>query len=206
MNTRQLVVATGNAGKLKEIRRLLAPLGLEPLSQADFDLPAPPEDAPTFIENALIKARAAARATGLPALADDSGLEVDALDGAPGIHSARYAGRHGDDAANIELLLAELRKRPAASRAARFRCLAVYLPHAAHPAPLVGEGVWEGDIAERPRGTGGFGYDPVFRLRDRDTTAAELEPAEKDRLSHRGRALAALVGQMRNAGIGTPAP
>ena len=202
MKPRRFVVATNNPGKLEELRRLLAPLGMEPVSQSEFGLPPAPEDAPTFVENALGKARAAALATGLPALADDSGLEVDALGGEPGIHSARYAGRHGDDAANIERLLAELAQRPGEPRTARFRCVAVYLPHAGHPAPVIGEGTWAGEITEAPRGTGGFGYDPVFRLPDRGITAAELEPAEKDRLSHRGRALAVLVRQLRESGAG----
>lgn len=193
MKARRVVIATANPGKLAELERLLAPLGLEIVSQGEIGLPAAAEDAPTFIENALHKARAAARATGLPALADDSGLEVDALDGAPGVHSARYAGAHGDDRANIERLLRELAARPAAPRRARFRCVAVYLRHAEHPAPLFAEGVWSGEITETPCGAGGFGYDPVFRPSDRDVTAAELAPAEKDRLSHRGQALASLA-------------
>lgn len=193
MKPARVVVATTNPGKLVEIARLLAPLGLDAVGQAALGIPPAPEPAPTFVENAIAKARAAAGASGLPAIADDSGLEVDALGGAPGVHSARYAGRHGDDAANIAKLLADLAARSdAADRRARFRCVAVYLPDAQHPAPLVAEGVWEGEIAAAPRGRGGFGYDPVFLLPERGLTAAELEPAEKDRLSHRAQAFAAL--------------
>lgn len=193
----RVVVATANRGKFAELQRLLAPTGLELVSQTALGLSPVAEGAPTFIENALHKARAAARATGLPAIADDSGLEVDALNGAPGVHSARYAGMHGDDRANIERLLAELATHTGTSRRARFRCIAVYLAHPEHPAPLVAEGVWPGEITDRPRGTNGFGYDPVFRPVDHTVTAAELAPTEKDRLSHRGQALAALSRRLQ---------
>lgn len=192
MKPARVVVATTNPGKLAEITRLLAPLGMETVSQVELGIPPVPEPAPTFVENAIAKARAASAASGLPAIADDSGLEVEALDGAPGVHSARYAGHHGDDAANIARLLGELAARPQVLRRARFRCVAVFLPHAQHPAPLIAEGVWEGEIATQPRGRRGFGYDPVFLLPDLGRTAAELEPAEKDRRSHRAQAFAAL--------------
>lgn len=194
--TRKVVIATGNRGKLAELVRLLEPLGLEPVAQSEFGLEGVIEDAPTFIENALTKARAASELSGLPAIADDSGLEVDALNGAPGVHSARYAGRHGDDAANNRKLLAELQSRPGVSRSAKFRCVAVYLRHPEDPAPLIGQGVWHGEIAMAPCGTGGFGYDPLFLLPDRGLTAAELGQELKNRLSHRGKALEALIGQL----------
>lgn len=193
---RQVVIATGNRGKLAELLRLLEPLGLEPVAQSDFGLDGVDEDAPTFIENALAKAREASRVSGLPAIADDSGLEVNALGGAPGVYSARYAGEHGDDAANNRRLLAELQALTGASRSANFRCVAVYLRHPDDPAPLIGQGVWHGEIATAPCGTGGFGYDPLFLLPDRGLTAAELGPELKNRLSHRGRALEALVRQL----------
>ncbi len=193
---RRVVIATSNRGKLAELLPLLTPLGLEPIAQSEFGLTGVAEDAPTFIENALAKARAAARASGLPALADDSGLEVAALDGAPGVYSARYAGDHGNDAANNEKLLATLQARPDASRQARFRCVAVYLRHAEDPAPVIGTGVWCGEIATVPRGHSGFGYDPLFLLPDRGLTVAELDPELKNELSHRAQALAALVRQL----------
>lgn len=193
----RVVIATGNRGKLAEMITLLAPLGLEPIAQSEFGLNGVPENAPTFIENALAKARAAARATGLPAIADDSGLEVSALDGAPGVRSARYAGEHGHDAANNEKLLAALRERPDASRRACFRCIAVYLHHADDPAPIIGEGVWHGEIAKAPCGNTGFGYDPLFLLPNRGLTAAEIGPELKNKLSHRAQALTALVRQLK---------
>ncbi len=193
---RRVVIATGNRGKLAELLPLLAPLGLESIAQSKFGCTGVAENAPTFIENALTKARAAAQASGLPAVADDSGLEVEALDGAPGVHSARYAGDHGNDAANNEKLLVTLRSHPDASRQARFRCVAVYLRHAEDPAPVIGTGVWCGTIATAPRGHSGFGYDPLFLLPDRGLTVAELNPELKNKLSHRAQALAALVHQL----------
>ncbi|MGH7058246.1 MAG: RdgB/HAM1 family non-canonical purine NTP pyrophosphatase [Acetobacteraceae bacterium] len=201
MNRRRIVVATTNPGKLAEITRLLAPLGLETVAQGALGIPPAAETAPTFVENAIAKARAAAQAADLPALADDSGLEVDALDGAPGVRSARYAGGHGNNAANIAKLLAALADRPGASRRARFRCVAVFLAHAEDPAPLIAESVWEGEIAAAPRGESGFGYDPVFYLPGRGLTVAELDPAEKDRLSHRAQAFEQLGQLIRKARI-----
>ncbi len=191
------VIASSNPGKLIEIKRLLNPLGFDLSNQDELGLDPPPETGLTFIENALAKARAASRATGLPALADDSGLEVDALGGAPGVHSARFAGSQGNDQANIAKLLAELESRKTPDRRARFRCLIVYLPHAAHPAPLIADGTWEGLIGMQPCGTQGFGYDPIFYLPRHGCTAAELSAADKDRLSHRGQALRKLCALLR---------
>ena len=167
--------------------------------QNELGLDPPPETALTFIENALAKARAASRATGLPALADDSGLEVDALGGAPGVHSARFAGHQGNDQANIAKLLAELGSQEPLGRRARFRCLAVYLPHADHPAPLIADGTWEGLIGTQACGTQGFGYDSIFYLPRYGCTAAELSAADKDRLSHRGQALGKLCALLTTA-------
>jgi XTP/dITP diphosphohydrolase len=192
---RRFVLATGNPGKAAEISALLAPAGVEVIAQAQFGIEPAAETGATFIENAIIKARHAARGSGLPALADDSGLVVDALDGEPGVHSARYAGE-GGDAANIRKLLDALAGVPALRRGARFVCVAVLLQHPADPLPLVCEGRWEGAIAELPRGKGGFGYDPVFLPCGEGRTAAELPAGEKNRLSHRGRAFSALLARL----------
>jgi XTP/dITP diphosphohydrolase len=193
---RRIVLATGNPGKAREIGELLAPAGVEIVPQSEFGLESAAETASTFIENALLKARHAALGSGLPAIADDSGLVVDALGGAPGIHSARYAGG-GGDAANMSKLLAALEGIPADGRGARFVCVAVLLRHPDDPLPLVCEGRWEGAIASAPRGRGGFGYDPVFVPAGDARTAAELDPEEKNRLSHRGRAFAELLDRLR---------
>jgi len=187
-----LVVATSNPGKLREFRALLAPLGFEVVAQTELGVIAPEETGATFLENALLKARHAATVTNAAALADDSGLEVDALDGAPGVYSARYAGRDADDAANNAKLAAALEGLPAAARRARYRCVLVFVTGPGDTAPLMAEGVWEGMIAETPRGTAGFGYDPYFWLPELKLTAAELYPADKNRLSHRGRAMRVL--------------
>ena len=187
----RVVLASGNAGKLREFADMLADAGIELVPQSDFAVTPPPETAVTFIENALIKARHAARETGLAAIADDSGLEVDALDGAPGVHSARYAGAHGDDRENNARLLGELDGVPAEQRTARYRAVLVYLREADDPAPIVAEGTWEGRIATAPRGEGGFGYDPLFEMPD-GRTAAQLPAEEKNLLSHRGKALSEL--------------
>jgi XTP/dITP diphosphohydrolase len=190
-----LVLASGNRGKAREIGALLAPLGWDLVSQAELGVAEVVETGATFAENALLKARHAAAATGRAALADDSGLEVDALGGAPGVHSARYAGGAGD-AANVAKLLAALRDVPAARRTARFRCVLALVRAADDPAPLIAEGAWEGAIALAPRGTHGFGYDPVFLVPELGLTAAELEPAAKNARSHRGQALARLVAAL----------
>jgi len=187
----RLVLASGNAGKLAELRALLEDR-FDLRAQSEFGIEDIEETGLTFIENALLKARHAARMTGLPALADDSGLCVDALEGAPGLYSARYAGTHGDAAANIAKLLHELDGVPEARRGAHFHAVVVLLRHADDPRPLVAEGTWHGRILEAPRGDAGFGYDPVFLDPEAGRSAAELEPALKHRLSHRGRALARL--------------
>ena len=188
----RLVLASGNAGKLAEFGALLADAGRELVPQAALGVEDVEETRLTFVENALLKARHAAQATGLPALADDSGLCVDALGGAPGLYSARYAGGHGDARANIERLLRELDGVPAERRGARFRCVIVLLRHARDPEPLIAEGSWAGRILEAPRGAQGFGYDPVFVDPEHGLSAAELPPALKNRISHRGQALAQL--------------
>jgi XTP/dITP diphosphohydrolase len=187
-----LVVATGNPGKLREFRALLEPLRFDVVAQSDLGVIGPAETGASFLDNALLKARHAARVTGQAALADDSGLEVDALAGAPGIYSARFAGPDADDAANNARLLSALAGVPAAARRARYRCVLVFVAGPGDPAPVTAEGSWEGVILEVPRGSGGFGYDPYFWLPERNLTAAQLEPAEKNRLSHRGAALRAL--------------
>jgi XTP/dITP diphosphohydrolase len=196
----RLVLATGNAGKLKELRELLAPLAFEVLPQSQFTAVSAAETGLTFVENAILKARHAAQAAGLPAIADDSGLEVDALDGAPGIHSARYAGEHASDEENLHKLLAALPEKPAAPRTARYQCAMVFMRSPHDPSPLICQANWEGRIIATPRGRGGFGYDPVFELADRGLTVAELPAAEKNLLSHRGKALRALVEQLRAVG------
>lgn len=188
----RLVLASGNRGKLAELRGLLGDLPLSLQALGDFTAEAAEETAPSFVENAILKARHAAAASGLPALADDSGLEVDALGGAPGVHSARYAGPAADDAANRARLLQQLVDVPADRRTARFRCLLVYLRHAADPWPQIFSGTWEGRIALVEAGQHGFGYDPLFWLPEHGCTAAQLEPADKARVSHRAQAAQAL--------------
>lgn len=191
----KIVLASGNSGKLSELRTLLEPLGIGVESQAALGIRPAPEEQLTFVENALEKARHAARQSGLPAMADDSGLVVPVLGGAPGIRSARYAGTEGDSAANNAKLVAALSdvERPAA----HFYCALVYVRHPEDPAPLIATARWHGTIVREPRGSGGFGYDPHFYLPDLDRCAAELSAAEKNRLSHRGRAMATLLGQLR---------
>ena len=195
----KLILASSNQGKLAELRDLLGDTDIDLHGQSEFGVEDADETGPTFIENAILKARHAARATGLPALGDDSGLCVDALNGAPGLYSARYSGVHGDNAANIAKLLDALRDVPEAKRSARFVCVLAMLRHADDPQPLVAEGVWEGRVLFAPRGDRGFGYDPVFFDPDvfgpgRGMGAAEIEASLKNRISHRGRALAQLRG------------
>ncbi|MGA8277454.1 MAG: RdgB/HAM1 family non-canonical purine NTP pyrophosphatase [Rhodanobacteraceae bacterium] len=189
---RKIVLASCNAGKLAEMRAILVGVAADLVAQSDLGIADIHETGTTFVENALLKARHASRISGLPALADDSGLCVDALDGAPGLLSARYAGRHGDAAANIAKLLGALRDVRAPQRSASFYCSVVVLRSAMDPAPLIAEGCWEGSILERPRGDHGFGYDPVFLDGESGLSAAELDPAVKNRVSHRARALARL--------------
>ena len=193
----RLVIATGNAGKLKELRELLAPPAFDVLPQSQFTSVSVDETGLSFIENAILKARHAAEASGLPAIADDSGLEVDVLDGAPGIYSARYAGEGASDEANLRKLLATLKDVPLAQRTARYQCALVFMRSARDPSPLICQASWEGRIIDTPRGSGGFGYDPIFELLDRAVTVAELPAAEKNLLSHRGKALRGLVAQLR---------
>jgi XTP/dITP diphosphohydrolase len=188
----QLVLASGNAGKLAELRELLDDGRFTLRAQSEFGVADVEETGLTFVENALLKARHAARATGLPALGDDSGLCVDALGGAPGLYSARYGGGHGDAGRNIARLLRELDGVPEAARTARFHCVLVLLRSADDPQPVIAEGIWHGRILDAPRGTLGFGYDPVFLDLDHGRSAAELDPVVKNRTSHRGRALAVL--------------
>jgi XTP/dITP diphosphohydrolase len=197
MELRSVVLASRNGKKLAEMQALLAPLGLKLRLVSEFTDEAAEETAPSFVENALLKARHAAHVSGLPAIADDSGIEVAALHGAPGVHSARYAGAHGDDDANNRKLLAALAGRPAAERGARFVCALTYLRHADDPVPVIALGLWSGRILETPRGANGFGYDPLFWVPEHDCSSAELDPALKNRISHRARAVAALVAQLR---------
>jgi XTP/dITP diphosphohydrolase len=195
--TRRIVLASGNAGKVREFSRILAGSGIECVTQNEFGVPDAVEDGLSFVENALKKARNACRHTGLPAIADDSGLEVDALDGRPGIYSARFAGEGAGDRANTERLLEELSGVADTRRGARFVCVIVYLRHAEDPVPLICTGTWSGHILHAPRGDNGFGYDPVFGVDGDHRSSAELAPEEKNAISHRARALACFVEAMR---------
>jgi XTP/dITP diphosphohydrolase len=199
----RLVLATGNAGKLREMRAILAPWYVDVRPQSEFTTESADETGASFVENAILKARFAATASGLPAIADDSGLEVDALHGAPGIRSARYAGPGADDAANNARLLAELDAVPDGQRSARYRCAMVFLRWPLDPAPIVCQASWEGRISRLPRGAGGFGYDPLFLVGDGEVMAAELDPVRKNELSHRGKALRALVAALTEPGGGS---
>ncbi|MGH8666990.1 MAG: RdgB/HAM1 family non-canonical purine NTP pyrophosphatase [Burkholderiales bacterium] len=190
----RVVVASGNPGKLRELNALLQPLGIEAVAQCSLGVPEAEEPHPTFVENALAKARNAARHTGLPALADDSGILADALDGAPGVHSARYAGEPKSDQRNNRKLIEMLRYAP--TRAAHYYCVIVLMRHADDPQPLVAEGFWHGQIVLQPRGGGGFGYDPYFLLPELGLTAAELDAEHKNRISHRAQALGMLVSRL----------
>ncbi len=200
MHVQRVVLATGNPGKLRQFSELLDPVlgprGLALVRQSDFGIEPPPETGSTFLENSLIKARNAARRTGLPAIADDSGIEVDALDGRPGLYSARYAGEHASDEENLRKMLAELADVPAERRTARYRSVIVFVADADDADPIVGEGVWEGAIAEAPRGSGGFGYDPIFLPRGESRTAAELPAELRNPLSHRGQATRAFLARL----------
>lgn len=194
---REIVLASRNAGKLAELQALLGPLGYRLRTIAEFADDAAAEPAPTFVENALLKARHAARRSGLPALADDSGLEVAALGGAPGVRSARYAGEAASDADNNARLLQALHGVADAQRGARYFCALAWVRHADDPVPVIAQGQWRGRIAGAPRGNRGFGYDPLFWVETHGCTAAELAPALKNRLSHRARAAAALLQALR---------
>ena len=194
---KQLVLASGNPGKLRELAVILDDLGYQLLPQSEFGVAEVAETGTTFVENTIIKARHAAQQTGLPSLADDSGIEVDALAGAPGVYSARFAGVGADDAANNRLLVEKLRDVPAVERSARYRAVIVLMRHAGDPAPLICEGSWEGVIQLTPAGDGGFGYDPYFYLPELGCTSAQLSATEKNRLSHRGKALAELKRKLQ---------
>jgi XTP/dITP diphosphohydrolase len=196
MGTKRVVLASSNAGKLREFSELLWSAGFDLARQSDFHIAPPPETGTTFLENALIKARNAARLARLPAIADDSGIEVDALGGAPGVYSARYAGEDASDEANLDKLLHALRDLPPARRTARYRCVVVYVEHAEDPRPLVGEGAWEGHIIDARRGSDGFGYDPSFVPAGETRTVAEMPATEKHAQSHRGQALRAFLAQL----------
>ncbi len=192
----KLVIASNNPGKLREISRILAPLGFEAVPQSAYNVPEAEEPFVTFVENCIAKARHAAHLTGLPALADDSGICVDALGGAPGVYSARYAGEPKSDQRNNEKLIAALAGQ--SNRQAHYYCVIVYLRHADDPQPLIAEGSWHGEIIDTPRGDGGFGYDPYFLVPALGKTGAELAPDEKNTISHRGKALLQLVDKLRS--------
>jgi XTP/dITP diphosphohydrolase len=190
------VLASGNAAKLREFAQLLAARDIEVIPQTTYGIATPEETGATFLDNALLKARHAAGATGLAALADDSGIEVDALGGRPGVWSARYAGAGATDADNLALLLRELASVPEPRRSARYRCVLVFLRHPADPDPVVANGVWEGRILSAPRGSGGFGYDPIFQPQGLALSVAELPAQQKNLISHRGQALRALLAAL----------
>ncbi|ATA22663.1 non-canonical purine NTP pyrophosphatase, RdgB/HAM1 family [Brenneria goodwinii] len=195
----KVVLATGNPGKVRELASLLADFGLDIVAQTELGVDSAEETGLTFIENAILKARHAAQITGLPAIADDSGLAVDALGGAPGIYSARYAGVDASDRQNLDKLLHTLKAVPDEQRGASFHCVLVYLRHAADPTPLVCLGSWKGVLTHDPVGAGGFGYDPIFFVPELGKTAAELTREEKNALSHRGQALRLLLDALRHA-------
>jgi XTP/dITP diphosphohydrolase len=189
----KIVLATGNQGKVKELGSMLQALNVEVLAQSEFKVGDVAETGTTFVENAIIKARHAAKQTGLPAIADDSGLAVDALGGAPGVYSARYAGEQATDQSNIDKLLVEMQGVPEAKRTARFLCVLVYMRHADDPSPIICQGEWAGEITNQQVGTNGFGYDPVFWVPSENCCSAELSKAQKNALSHRGQALRQLL-------------
>jgi XTP/dITP diphosphohydrolase len=196
LSSEKIVLASNNAGKIREINELLAPLAMDVVPIRDFTNEEAIEDGLSFVENAIKKARFAAAASGLPAIADDSGIEVDALDGAPGIYSARYAGNQASDTDNTQKLLLDLQGIAEEKRTARFQCVMVYMRHPTDPTPLICQGTWEGRILFSPQGENGFGYDPVFLVPEDGCSAAELEPARKNSLSHRGKALQKLLSEL----------
>lgn len=195
---KKVVLATGNAGKVRELAGLLADFGLDIVAQTELGVSSAEETGLTFIENAILKARHAAKITGLAAIADDSGLAVKALGGAPGIYSARYAGEAASDLQNLEKLLVALKDVPDAERQAQFHCVLVYMRHAEDPTPLVFHGSWDGIITQTPAGIGGFGYDPIFYVPSEGKTASQLTREEKSAISHRGQALKLLLEAIRN--------
>lgn len=193
---KKIVLATGNQGKVREMADLLSEFGFDVVAQSDYAVSEVAETGTTFIENAIIKARHAAKETGLAAIADDSGLEVDYLQGAPGIYSARYAGEGASDQQNLEKLLAAMENVPETQRTARFHCVLVLMRHHQDPTPIVCHGVWEGRILTEPQGEHGFGYDPIFFVPEDQCASAQLEPTRKKQLSHRGKALKQLFAQL----------
>jgi len=193
---KKIVLASNNPGKVREINQLFAELDIEVVPQSDFGVPEIEETGLTFVENSILKARNAAQHTGLPALADDSGIEVDALNGAPGIYSARFAGVGASDSDNLEKLLNDLRAIKNASKNARFQCLMVLMRHENDPTPLICQGTWEGEIIDKPQGENGFGYDPVFYIPSENCTSAQLPADKKNALSHRGKALQCLLDKL----------
>lgn len=194
----KIVLATGNQGKVREMADLLADFGFDVVAQSEYQVSEVAETGTTFIENAIIKARHASKETGLPAVADDSGLEVDFLQGAPGIYSARYAGENASDQENLEKLLKAMEGVPQEQRTARFHCVLVLMRHENDPTPVVCHGKWEGRILTEASGSNGFGYDPVFYVPEEDCASAELEPARKKQLSHRGQALSILFETLKS--------
>lgn len=196
-----LVLASGNAGKLREFNDLLGTLGFDVKAQSVYNVPEAIEDGLSFVENAIIKARNACEVSGLPALADDSGIEVDALNGAPGIYSARYAGPDANDNNNNAALLKALENTPKGKRSARYQCVLVFMRHAQDPTPLICQGSWEGEILTKPIGNGGFGYDPIFWVPSHNMAAAELDKNEKNKISHRGKALKLLIEALQKPAV-----
>jgi len=190
---KKIVLASGNAGKLREFQQLLSGCGFEVVPQSDFNVSNVAETGTTFVENAIIKARHACKETGLPAIADDSGIEVDALNGRPGVYSARYSGDGATDESNNQKLLQELAGVPTEQRTARYHAVLAYMRHADDPTPILCHGTWEGIILTEPRGEGGFGYDPLFFVPTHNCASAELDKAEKNRISHRGKAMRELL-------------
>lgn len=196
---KKIVLASNNKGKVREFNQLLANIGWEVTPQAELGVEEIEETGLTFVENAILKARNAALLTGLPAIADDSGIEVDALNGAPGIYSARFAGPDASDEDNLQKLLTELKDVADEKRSARFQCLLVFMRHDLDPTPLISQGTWEGTILKTPQGENGFGYDPVFYVADENCSSAELPAATKNRLSHRGQALQKFLLAMQSS-------
>lgn len=196
---KKIVLASSNKGKVREIGELLAALDMQVVPQSEYSVVDAEETGLSFVENAILKARHASQHTGLPAIADDSGLEVDALNGAPGIYSARFAGNGASDSDNVQKLLRELKALGEVPRTARFQCLMVYVRHALDPTPLICQGTWEGVIVDTPQGDNGFGYDPIFYVPTDKCTAAQLPPERKNALSHRGQALKCLLDKLAKA-------
>lgn len=193
----KIVLASGNKGKLREFAQLLSPLNITIVPQSDLDVIEAEEAGLSFVENAIIKARNACKQTGLPAISDDSGIEVDALQGAPGIFSSRYAGPGATDQDNIDTLLTAINDVPETERSARFQCVVVYMRHAEDPTPLICQGTWHGQIMLQQSGDGGFGYDPIFFVAETETSAAELTPEQKHAISHRGQAMRCFISEFQ---------